>query len=79
MRERRSVSGTEGLYGQASFTVEAAIIVPLLMMIICAILWLGFELHDEAVATAIRPGALEEIDTMKEIRERDIMIRLMGE
>lgn len=76
---KRNVPGTGALYQQASFTVEAAIIVPLLLMIICAILWLGFELHDETKATAIRPGALEEIDTMKEIRERDIVIRLMGE
>ncbi len=73
------VPETGALYQQASFTVEAAIIVPLLLMIICAILCLGFDLHDETKTIAIRPGALEGIDTMKEIRERDIVIRLMGE
>lgn len=76
---KKDLSGTGGIYRKGSFTVEAAIIVPMLLLIICGILWLGYRLHDETKATALRPGKLEEIDVMKEIRERDFMIRLMGE
>lgn len=76
---KKAVSEAGGKYRKASFTVEAAIIVPILLMIICGVLWLGFSLHDEVRTTALRPSALEDIEAMKEIRERDFIKRIMGE
>lgn len=76
--EQKRETGMNGMYWQASYTIEASIVVPILLTVWCAILWLGFQLHDEVKETAARQEELQ-IDTMQEIWERDIAIRVMGE
>lgn len=82
MRDRENRKEIPGvgakLYWRASYTIEAAIVVPLLLMVWCGILWLGYQLHDEVRKTAARQDELE-IETMQKIWEMDITTRLMGE
>lgn len=63
---------------QASFTIEAAVIVPLILFVFCAVITLSFELHENVKQEAAEREALT-IDTMKEVRQQDIVLYIMGE
>lgn len=63
---------------QASFTIEAAVIVPIILFAFCAMISLSFELHEKVKIAAAERDILE-IDTMKEIRNQDVVLYVMGE
>lgn len=63
---------------QASFTIEAAIVVPIILFTFCAMITLSFDLHENVKQAAAERDALA-IDTMGEIRKQDIVRYVMGE
>lgn len=71
-------AGIQKKWIQASFTIEAAVIVPIILFTLYVIITLGFDLHENVKLAAMEREALA-IDTMEEIRKQDIVLYIMGE
>lgn len=63
---------------KASFTIEAAVIVPIILFTFCALISLSFELHERVKEASVNRGAAET-DTMEEIRKQDMVLYRIGE
>lgn len=66
------------IYWKGSFTVEAAIVVPMILFSFCALITWGIQLHEIVKESAENQDALH-IETMKRIREQDIILEITGE
>lgn len=77
-KQEKKIKHAGKVYWRASYTIEAAVVVPMLLTVWCGIILLGFSLHEEVKETAARRSELE-IAVMDKIREQDVVMRWMGE
>ncbi|MBR5127436.1 MAG: pilus assembly protein [Roseburia sp.] len=64
---------------KGSFTVEAAVVFPIVLLCICSVIILGTELCDEVDITAEQYGKSETIDLIQSMYRREIIEDLLGE
>ena len=64
-------------YWKASYTIEASIIVPIILLAFCAMITIGFDLHD-CVKKAAADYEKLQIETMEIIRKQDIVLNMGG-
>ena len=64
---------------KGSFTVEAAVVFPIVLLCICSVIIMGMELCDEVGITAEQYGKSETIDLIQIMYRREIIEDLLGE
>lgn len=77
-KQKNKIKRGRKVYWRASYTIEAAVVVPMLLTVWCGNILLGFSLHEEVKETAARRSELE-IAVMDKIWEQDVVMRWMGE
>ena len=65
-------------YWKASYTIEASIIVPIILFTFCAMITIGFDLQD-CVKEAAADCEKLQIETMKTVRKQDIVLNMGGD
>lgn len=71
--------GIRNRKAKASYTIEAAIILPIVLFIILGAVRLGVTLHQEVKEEACHYERLEELDAVKEVKKLKKLEILGGE
>ena len=64
---------------KGSFTVEAAVVFPIVLLCICTVIILGMELYDEVCMVAEKYEKSETVDLIHCMYRRELIEDLLGE